>query len=80
MIRSAQDVIAVVRARGLDIRIRPGPPRMPVLVWPKNVDKRLVTDALLAALKAFRSEIVERIERESGDGEASRVNQKAENR
>jgi hypothetical protein len=62
MIRSAQDVIAVARARGFDVQIRPGPPRMPVLVCPKNVDRRLATDTLMSALKAWRSEIIEILE------------------
>jgi hypothetical protein len=65
MIRSAQDVIAVARSRGLDVQIRPGPPRMPVLVRPKNVDKSLVTDTLLVALKAWWWEIVEVLDSEA---------------
>jgi len=65
MIRSAQDVIAVARARGFDLAIRPGRPRMPVLVCPKNVDIRLATDTLLGALKAYRPEIIEILESEA---------------
>ena len=65
MIRSAQDVIAVARARGFDLAIRTGPPRMPVLVCPKNVDQRLASKTLMAALKAWRQEIIEILEREA---------------
>jgi hypothetical protein len=63
MIRSAQDVIAVARSRGLDVQISPGPPRIPVLVCPKQVDKKLVTDTLMVALKAWRPEIIEILEK-----------------
>jgi hypothetical protein len=36
---------------------------MPVLVCPKSADKRLVTDTLLVALKAWRTEIIDILER-----------------
>lgn len=58
-LRSAKDVIDVAKARGMRIRIDPGPPVMPVLVRPEAIDRDLVTDALLAALRAWRLEIIE---------------------
>ena len=58
MIRTALDVIAVARSRGLEIKIDEGPPRMPVLVRPAGVDRGEITDALLDALKAWRLEIM----------------------
>jgi hypothetical protein len=65
-LHSAQDVIAVARARGFDVKVKPGPPPMPVLVCPAKADKRLVTDPLLDALRAWRLEIIE----ELGDANA----------
>ena len=38
---------------------------MPVLVCPKNVDRRVATDTLMSALKAWRSEIIEILESEA---------------
>lgn len=62
-IRSAQDVINVARSRGFDVKIDPGPPRMPVLVRPKNVPMSLVTETLMQALRAWRVEIMALIEK-----------------
>jgi hypothetical protein len=56
---SAQAVIDVARARGLDVQVRPGPPVMPVLLCPAGCDRRMATPALLAALKAWRADIIE---------------------
>lgn len=61
-IRSAQAVIDVARSRGFDIVIRPGPPRMPVLVCPDGVPVSLATETLMGALKAWRIEIMALIE------------------
>jgi hypothetical protein len=60
-LHSAQDVIAVARARGFDVRVNPGPPPMPVLVCPAKADKNLVSPALMAALTAWRLEIIEEL-------------------
>ena len=62
-ITTAKDVIAVARDRGFGLRINPGPPRMPVLVVPGDVKKSLATDCLMAALKAWRIEIMEELEK-----------------
>ena len=69
MIRSAQDVIVVARSRGFDVRIKPGPERVPELVCPKNVDRRLASETLINALKAWRPEIIEILEQESMEGQ-----------
>ena len=60
-IRSAKDVIAVAKSRGLNIRIDPGPPIMPVLHKPKGIAQANVTEALLGALRAWRLEILEEV-------------------
>ena len=58
-IQTAADVLAVVRARGLGVRINPGPPPMPVLTRPHGVPRKWASPALVAALKEFRTEIIE---------------------
>lgn len=60
-IRTARDVIAIAEARGFRVRLNPGPPPMPVLVKPAGVDRAQATDALMAALKAWRAEIIEEL-------------------
>jgi hypothetical protein len=65
-IRSGEDVLAVVRDRGLDVKIKKGPRRTMVVLRPSGVDKGLVTSALIGALKAWRLEIIEVLEREEG--------------
>lgn len=60
-IRSAQDVIAVARARGFKILLDPGPPPMPFL----RGDTRQATQALMVALKAWRVEIMDALTTES---------------
>ncbi len=55
MIRTAQDVLDAARARGFEVKMRPGPPPMPYLVG-KFAN---ATPALMEALKAFRVEILE---------------------
>lgn len=57
MMRTAQDVMAVVASRGLSVRVEPGPPPMPVLIVPPN-KRDQATEALLDALKAWRLEII----------------------
>lgn len=58
-IRSAQDVLDIVRRRGMWVKVDPGPPPMPILVKPCGVPDAHVTDALMAALKAWRLEIID---------------------
>jgi hypothetical protein len=58
MILTARAVIEVAKARGFDVRVKPGPPPMPVLFCPGKADKSLATDALLEALRAWRVEII----------------------
>lgn len=58
---SAKDIIEVARSRGLDVRIIPGPPPMPVLHVPAEVDAGHATEILLSALKAWRLEIIEEL-------------------
>jgi hypothetical protein len=60
-INTAKDVIAVARDRGFDVLVKTGPPPLPVLVIPAGADKRLATDALLAALRAWRLEVIEEL-------------------
>lgn len=61
-LKSAKDVIAVARDRGFSIRVKPGPPPMPYLVNPNGeVPKVLASDALLAALTAWRLEIIDEL-------------------
>ncbi len=55
MIRTAQDVLDAAKARGFEVKIKPGPPPMPYLVG-KFAN---ATPALMEALKAFRVEILE---------------------
>jgi hypothetical protein len=59
LIRKAEDVLEVVTARGLNVRIDPGPPPMPILGRPHNVPKEMVTDALLDALRTWRLDIID---------------------
>lgn len=68
MIRSAKDVIEVARSRGLRIRIDVGPPVMPKLVVPGNVERSEATDALMNALKIWRLEIIEEISKDVANG------------
>jgi hypothetical protein len=63
-INTAKDVIAVARDRGFDVFVKSGPPPKPVLIIPAGADKRLATDALLAALRAWRLEIIEALRHE----------------
>jgi hypothetical protein len=58
---SAKSVIEVAKERGLSIRVDPGPPPMPILTRPGKVDGRMVTDALMNALKVWRLEIIEEL-------------------
>lgn len=62
MIRTAKEVIAVAKARGLTIRVDPGPPPMPVLQCPDGT-RPMATDTLLNALRAWRIEIIEEVGR-----------------
>lgn len=69
IIKTAQDVIDVAEKRGFKVAIRPGPPPMPVLEVPKGVNRSLANDQLMAALKAWRIEIIEILsERTEGNG------------
>ncbi len=65
-LKTAADVIEVVRRRGLQIGIVAGPPMMPVIIRPERINPNLVTPALLGALKAWRLEIIEQVQRERG--------------
>lgn len=60
-IKTAKDVIAVAESRGFKLRVVPGPPPMPVLHKPAHVPRESATDALMAALKAWRLEIIEEL-------------------
>jgi hypothetical protein len=51
MIPSAEAVLEIVRARGLEVRIQPGPPPMPVLHRPSHVPMGMITPALMDALR-----------------------------
>jgi hypothetical protein len=55
MIRSANEVIEIAKARGFKFKLDPGPPPMPKLVG----DPIQATDPLMQALKAWRVEIIE---------------------
>jgi hypothetical protein len=66
-IRSAWDVLDVVYDRGLDVKIRPGT-RTLLVLRPTEVDKSMVTTALIGALSAWRPEIIEILEKQSRDG------------
>lgn len=63
-LKTAKDVIAVAKARGFEIHVRPGPPPMPVLHCPGNVPKSLATETLLNALRAWRLEIIDELTRD----------------
>jgi hypothetical protein len=65
MILSAEAVLEIVRERGLEVRIQPGPPPMPVLHRPSHVPKSLVTPALMDALRVWRLEIIDILTHES---------------
>jgi hypothetical protein len=69
-IKSAQDVLSVAQARGLRVKVEPGPPPMPVLVRPHGVRRDEVTDPLLAALRAWRLEIIDLLGPGSAQGAA----------
>jgi hypothetical protein len=56
------DILNVVKARGMSVRIDPGPPAIPKLVCPKGTPTDAVTEALMEALKAWRLEIIAEIE------------------
>lgn len=58
-LRSAKDIVELVRRRGMSIRVDPGPPPMPILVRPHSVPEASVTEALMNALRAWRLEIIE---------------------
>jgi hypothetical protein len=62
MIKSAKDVIAVVKERKLKLRVDPGPPPMPILTRPQGVPLDAVTPILLDALRAWRLEIIQELE------------------
>ena len=67
MFKSAKDIIVVARARGFTIRVDAGPPAMPVLECPRiagGKNNPLVTDALLGALRAWRLEVIDEIQKE----------------
>jgi hypothetical protein len=68
MIRSAQDVIAIAKARGFDLAIRPGPPPMPVLTHCGG-DRQAAqaTPVLMEALKAWRVEIMDLLREKTND-------------
>ncbi len=62
-IRTAEDVIAVAKARGFKIVVDPGPPPMPKLTFRVQPDKveaqrEEATPALRGALKVWRVEIM----------------------
>lgn len=54
-ITTVADVLRIVKERGFTVHVDPGPPPMPRLHG--RVEQ--ATPALLAALKAWRSEIIE---------------------
>lgn len=64
-LRSAKEIIAVARARGFDVRVKPGPPPMPVLRIPGEANPGNNTEALMTALKAWRLEIIEELSKET---------------
>lgn len=64
-IRCAKDVIAIAKDRGFDIRVKPGPPPMPVLFAPAAVDISHATTILMEALKAWRLEIISELSGET---------------
>lgn len=61
-ITTAQDVYDIVKARGLAIRVDPGPPPMPFLTKPPGAKDDAVTPTLLAALKAWRLELIDLVQ------------------
>lgn len=56
---TARDVIAIANSRGLLVTLRHGPPIQPVLEGAKEEK----TDALMEALKAFRTEIIAELQK-----------------
>lgn len=60
---TAKEVIGIARSRGFEVKMRPGPPAMPFLLKPADVDKSQATEALLEALHVWRVEIMELIRR-----------------
>lgn len=58
-IRSAEDILEIVRQRGLRVKVNPGPPPMPLLSGPRSILDHHATEALMAALRAWRLEIIE---------------------
>jgi hypothetical protein len=67
----AKDIIAVAKARGFDVLVRPGPPPMPVLRVPAGTSRDMATPALLEALKAWRVEIMQELGSESTPAETA---------
>lgn len=67
MMITAKDVVDVVHARGFRIKLDLGPPPMPLLNRPTGADKTLATEALMGALRAWRTEIIEML-KASSDG------------
>jgi hypothetical protein len=63
-LKTAKDVMAVARDRGLEFRLDPGPPVMPVLHYKDAAGKANVTPALRGACTAFREEIIKELEEE----------------
>ena len=59
--RSAADILAVVKARGLFVTVDPGPPPMPLLHAGSRLLKDEGTEPLLAALRAWRLEIISEV-------------------
>lgn len=60
-LRTPKELLAVVKARGMKVRVDYGPPPMPVLVRPANVPKAEASEILVMALKAWRLEIIEEL-------------------
>lgn len=70
-ITSAQDVIDIAEARGFVVRVKPGPPPMPVLTVPAGGDKKLASPSLLEALRSWRLEIIDLLEPKKDPGQAT---------
>jgi hypothetical protein len=68
MIRTAEDVLRVVKERGMRVKIDQGPPVMPMLVVPKGTHPTLPSETLLNALRQWRLEIIEIVSKEATDG------------
>jgi hypothetical protein len=64
VIKTAQDVIAVAQKRGFKVEVRPGPPPMPVLVVPNGISRTLANEPLMAALRAWRLEIIDLVSKQ----------------